>query len=114
MGIDPGTKPSQRIDLSPQQLRLVQDLLAAHLSGVEVWAYGSRVRGTARRYSDLDMVAFTEPVHSAQLNILQEAFEESDLPFRVDLFSWPETPASFHPQIKANYVVLQEGDPRPE
>ena len=114
MGIDPGTKPSQRIDLSPQQLRLVQDLLAAHLSGVEVWAYGSRVRGTARRYSDLDMVAFTEPVHSAQLNILREAFEESDLPFRVDLFSWSETPASFHPQIKANYVVLQEGDPRPE
>ena len=107
MVVNYSSEGNASIDLSPDHLRLVQQLLESHLAGVAVWAYGSRVKGNARPYSDLDLVAFTEPRHSAQLNVLREAFEESDLPFRVDLFSWLETPPSFHPQIEAQYIVLQ-------
>ncbi|CAI8035067.1 Uncharacterized protein HI_0073 [Geodia barretti] len=84
-------------------------MLKAHLPGVAVWAYGSRVKGNARPYSDLDLVAFTEAGHASQLNALREAFEDSDLPFRVDLFAWPETPPSFHSQILKDHAVLQQG-----
>ena len=40
--------------------------------------------------------------------ILREAFEESDLPFRVDFFVWDEIPEIFHENIKSEYVVFQE------
>jgi predicted nucleotidyltransferase len=109
MGVNPDRGTSSAIDLSPQHLRVVCDLLGTHLPGVAVWAYGSRVRGNARQYSDLDLVAFTGPEHATRFDILREAFEESDLLFRVDLFAWFETPCSFRSQIRQNYAVLQHG-----
>ena len=98
---------TKEIILPPEQLQLVLSLTRAHLPGVEVWAYGSRVRGNPRRYSDLDLVAFTEPGQSSQANDLREALEESDLPVRVDLFLWDELPDSFHREIEKEYAVLQ-------
>ena len=95
------------IILLPEQLQLVLDLTGKHLPGVEVWAYGSRVRGNPRRYSDLDLVAFTAPGQSARAANLREAFEESDLPIRVDLFLWDELPDSFQREIERQYAVLQ-------
>ena len=100
------------IILPPEQMRLVMELANTHLPGVEIWAYGSRVRGNPRRYSDLDLVAFTNPGQRPLADNLREAFEESDLPIRVDLFMWDELPESFHDQIRKEYAVLQRaGEP---
>ena len=98
------------IILPPEQLRLVLDLTGKHLPGVEVWAYVSRVRDNPRRYSDL--VAFATPGQSAQVENLREAFEESDLPIRVDLSLWDELPDSFHREIERGYAVLQRAGER--
>ena len=95
------------IILPPEQLRLVLDLANAHLPCVEIWAYGSRVKGNPRRYSDLDLVAFVRQGESAKADELREAFEESNLPIRVDLFLWDEVPESFRNQIMRGYAVLQ-------
>ena len=113
MGLSADRESVAGVDLSSQHLRIVLGLLQAHLPGVAAWAYGSRVRGNARRYSDLDLVVFTAPGQTRQLDGLREAFEESDLPFRVDLFAWRETPKSFHQQIKREYAVLQQGAGEP-
>ncbi|MBS0298447.1 MAG: hypothetical protein JSR32_00715 [Proteobacteria bacterium] len=37
---------------------------------------------------------------------LKEALEESQLPFRVDLFVWDEIPARFRDNIQRAYVIL--------
>lgn len=103
---------TREIILPTEQLQLVLSLTQLNLPGVEVWAYGSRVRGNPRRYSDLDLVAFAGPAQSSQANNLREALEESDLPIRVDLFLWNELPESFHAQIRKEYAVLQRaGEP---
>ena len=100
----------KEVILPPEQLRLVLRLTQAHLPGVEVWAYGSRVSGSPRRYSDLDLVAFAKPGHSVQADNLREAFEESDLPIRIDLFLWDELPEYFRRQIRCEYAVLQSAE----
>jgi type I restriction enzyme S subunit len=110
-------KAPENIDLTAAQRKEITRLLKTHLPDTEVWAYGSRVKFTARPSSDLDMVAFATPEQKQAVYDLKEAFEESDLPFRVDLFIWDEVPEQFHRNIEAERVVLQEraaGDDIPE
>ena len=99
---------SQNLPLTPDQQSAVQELLKAYLPGTEVWAYGSRVKGTAKPWSDLDLVAFASPEQKNAVAELREAFDESDLPFRVDLFIWDEVPESFKENIRKERVVLQK------
>lgn len=96
------------IDVTSSQLQTIHDLIRKFLPGVAVWAYGSRVRGTARPYSDLDMIAFVTQNQKMQLFDLQEALEDSNLPFRVDLFVWEDVPSEFHRTIQEKHVVLQQ------
>ena len=77
------------IDLNPNHLEAVKAILAEHVPGCEVRAFGSRVTWTAKDYSDLDLVIVgAGPLDRKILGRLKEAFEESDLPIRVDVLDW--------------------------
>ena len=96
------------IDITTEQRRTVLALLNRHLPDTAAWACGSRVKGGSRPASDLDLVVFARSEQSGQVAELREAFEESDLPFRVNLFVWDEAPESFRKHIEAVRVVLIE------
>ena len=76
-----------KIDVSPEQLAIVQGILRDHLpKGTLAWAFGSRVTWTAKPFSDLDIaLEGTAPLHPDVLIDLEEAFEASDLPWKVDV-----------------------------
>ena len=95
------------VDIDTHERATIERLLHRHLPGVDVWAYGSRVRWNARPQSDLDLVAFAPPEQRGEVLKLREAFEESSLPFSVDLLIWDDLPESFHKNIEAEYVILQ-------
>ena len=101
------SKALNNIDLTAAQRREVTALLQHYLPDTEIWAYGSRVKFTAKPHSDLDMVAFAAKEQSQAVANLREAFEESYLPFRVDLFVWDEVPEGFHRNIEEARVVVQ-------
>ncbi len=94
------------IDLTEDQRRLVVELIERHLPDTDVWAHGSRVKWTSRPESDLDLVVFSGADQRDQVADLREAFEESDLPFRVDVLVWEELPASFQQQIASKHASL--------
>ena len=94
------------LDITVAQSKLLRLLLQQHLPNTTVWAYGSRVNGQAHSASDLDLVAFALPSQSAAIAELREALEESNLPFRVDLFVWEQVPESFRESIQESYVVV--------
>jgi predicted nucleotidyltransferase len=53
---------------------------------LRVWLFGSRVRGTQRVYSDVDLLVDRgTPLTPHQLAAAREAFENSALPFKIDL-----------------------------
>ena len=101
------------IDITAGQRKTLLALLRRYIPGVAVWAYGSRVKWTARPNSDLDLVAFTTPEQQPLVSELKEALAESDLPFLVDFHVWDDVPESFHEIIRKEYVVLLE-DMQPE
>lgn len=105
MGIAPA------IDLTAGQRRTVLSLLRRHLPNTVVWAYGSRVKWTSGPTSDLDLVAFATPQQGPRIAELREAFEDSTLPFVVDLFVWDDVPMDFRKRIEAEHVALAEEHP---
>lgn len=94
------------VQMSGTQRETVCQLIKDFLPGTEIWAYGSRAKGTARAASDLDLVAMANPEQARQVSALKEAFEESNLPFRVDLFVWDTLPVSFKENILREKKVL--------
>ena len=76
---------------------------------IEVWAYGSRVNGTAHEGSDLDLVVRSKDLQKLPIAIfmqLKEKLTESNIPIVVELFDWARLPVNFHRNIKANHEVL--------
>ncbi|MDE2766057.1 MAG: nucleotidyltransferase domain-containing protein, partial [Chloroflexota bacterium] len=60
------------------------------------------------RYSDLDLaVVGEEPLPRPALSRLREAFEESNLPMRVDVLDWRAIPDSLRATIERRYAVVQ-------
>jgi len=81
---------SAALDIAPEHLAQVRAILASHLpAGVEVLVFGSRARGSAKRFSDLDLaLKGAGPLDPDLLNRLADAFETSALPWRVDLVDY--------------------------
>jgi Restriction endonuclease S subunits len=96
------------IDISPHQLKTVKDLLALHVPDCEVRAFGSRVKWTAKNYSDLDIaIVGAGKLPAKQLADLREALTESELPFRVDVIDWHSTKENFQKIIEEQFEVIQ-------
>ena len=90
MGLD------RPIDITTDQRKTVLALLASHLPNTTAWVYGSRVKWTASVQSPTWIWWFSHGQSKpAEFPNLREAFEESNLPFRVDLFVWDEVPEQF-------------------
>lgn len=94
------------IDITPEQREMLLAQLGRHLPGVSVWAYGSRVKGSARPNSDLDLVVFTTPAQRLHVSELKDALDESNIPFRVDLHVWDEIPERFREIIMNEHQVM--------
>lgn len=98
------------IDLQPRHLEAVQALLRGALPpGTAVWAFGSRVNGTAGEGSDLDLVVRYADGAPADLAALKAAFRDSNLPFTVQLLDWAAIPEHFRHEICACYEELLPG-----
>ncbi|MBJ6726809.1 nucleotidyltransferase family protein [Geomesophilobacter sediminis] len=101
------------LDLRPKWLETVRYLAARYTPDAEVFAYGSRVNGTAHDGSDLDLCVRNpddpdRPVYG--VDALREAFSESNLPILVDLLDWAILPESFRREILKSDTFLIQPD----
>lgn len=95
------------LDLSPDHLTVVRRILSKHLPHREVRAFGSRTTGTTKPHSDLDLVVMGEPAINEQIRSdLAADFDDSELPFRVDLLFWPEAPESLRQTLRQHSECL--------
>ncbi len=95
------------IDLLPHHLEIIRNILADYVPEAEVRVFGSRITGKARPFSDLDLVVVSEAKLDWRiLADLKEAFEESDLPFRVDVIDWHTINDNFRKVIAEKYEVI--------
>lgn len=95
------------IEVAPSHLRIVKTILRRRVPDCAVRVFGSRISGTAKSYSDLDLVIIGEKKLPRKiLHSLQDDFEESDLPFRVDVIDWHAISPEFQAVINKGYENL--------
>lgn len=77
------------IAASSEEFEIIINILNAHIKKGKVYAFGSRYKNNNRKFSDFDIAIDTgEKLSFEFLNILKDAFEESDLPYRVDIIDY--------------------------
>ena len=92
-----------KILIEPKYLDELKQILKAVVPKAQVYAYGSRIDGTAHSGSDLDLSVSGE----CCITDLKTAIEKSNIPFLIDVVKFENLPESFQNEILKNYVVIQ-------
>jgi uncharacterized protein len=71
------------------------------------YAFGSRVTGKCRKFSDLDLF-IKEPVTNLESFYINDVFEESYLPFTVDVVIQERCDPKFVASIEKDLVLLNK------
>ena len=99
------------VDIRPDHLEMVQDILREHLpAGIKVWVFGSRANWTTKDSSDLDLAVEGASILDYRAMVgLEVAFEESDLPYTVDVVDLNDVSSSFKQIMEGQRVLLPNG-----
>ncbi len=96
------------LDIAPEHLQIVRAILQQQIPHRTVWAFGSRVNGNAKPYSDLDLAILGDtPLSLAEHANLVDAFSESDLPWKVDVVDWALIGEEFRGIVERNFIAIQ-------
>ena len=101
-------EPLRTIDLPDAHKQQVLEIIRRRLPDATVWVYGSRAKGRARRYSDLDLMLDDRgrAIPWSVLGNLDEDFDESDLPIIVELHDMAATDANFLERVRNDFLPL--------
>ncbi len=91
------------LQVEDRHWKIIKDILSKY--PYTFYAYGSRAKGDARKYSDLDL-CYQEEIPWNVLSHLQEDLEESNLPFKVDLVNWKWMSTSFQELIRKDLILI--------
>ncbi len=91
---------SKKFGLTQEQYQLIQKILLVFLPHAKIYIFGSRARGDHKKYSDLDLaIEEKEPCMQKTLTQIQENFDQSFLPFKVDLLELSQMNPEFKKSI---------------
>lgn len=93
------------IFIEARHLKIVQDILRNY--PYSFYVFGSRARGNPRQLSDLDLCFFDDIPWAVRAQI-DEDFEESDLPYKVDVIDWNQCDLDFKKLIAKDLIFLQK------
>ena len=96
------------VDIRPDHLKIVQDILREYLPvDVRVWVFGSRAIWTTKDSSDLDLALESEGrLSNKLLGVLKDAFEDSALPYTVDIVDLNRISESFRDIVMSQRAPL--------
>lgn len=97
------------VDIRPDHLQIVKNILQTHVPDHQVWIFGSRVKQTAKHFSDLDIcIKGQKQLTFSILAHLRDDFSESNLPYKVDVVDWYDMNETFRRIVGRDKVSLFE------
>jgi len=96
----PNFRGETMMDLDAATRKKVERVFGRLPPDTEVRLVGSRTRNGAKRQADIDLLVMRpKPLSPRERALLNTAFEESGIPFRVDVLEWECLTASFRRQL---------------
>jgi len=90
--------------LSERDMRTISGILRKYPDIRRVFLFGSRAKGSFKAGSDIDLAIMNDGLRENTIRALQIDFEESSLPYFVDIVYFP---ALSHPELKEQ--ILRAG-----
>lgn len=75
----------------------------------KVWLYGSWARGSAKKFSDIDVLIEAEDTWSARLQLTQ-LHEDSTIPNRLDIITTADLIDNFGKEVEKDKILLWESN----
>jgi len=96
------------INLQPRYLEMVKKILQKNLTtDVKVFVFGSRATEKVKKFSDLDLALFSaQKIPFSVFVKLSNDFEESDLPYKVDIIDLKAIDKNFRDKISKDLKEL--------
>ncbi|MEX1270457.1 MAG: nucleotidyltransferase domain-containing protein [Balneolaceae bacterium] len=81
----PEQKKRNRFGLTGRDMKAIQTIFESYPEVKTVYVFGSRAKGNYRTGSDVDLAIMNEGISIKRLSRLRSDFEESSLPYKIDL-----------------------------
>jgi len=95
------------IDLDTATRQCIRRTLAEYAPGTRGVLVGSRANGPAKRYADIDLLILDDrPLSTSETAALRSAFEESDIPCKVDIMLASELTPVFRRALMQHYARI--------
>lgn len=91
------------ITIEPRHYKIIRDILNEY--PYTFYVYGSRAKGTAHKFSDIDICSL-EQVPRSVLGEIEEKFYLSRLPYTVDLTDVTRCSEEFKEAIKKDLIKI--------
>lgn len=91
------------INMSPRHLDILRGILREY--PYTFYMFGSRITPRAKVLSDVDLF-HKENIPEQVIHALEGAFEESDLPYKVDLINYNACDSAFQKIMDAHHEVV--------
>jgi type I restriction enzyme S subunit len=84
------------ICVSDYEFSIIKDVIEKYAPDCDVLVFGSRYKWTPKDYSDLDLAFVAEgELGLKRRSLIEEAFSESSLPYRVDVVDYNRVSPEF-------------------
>ncbi len=91
------------IFLEDKHKKIIKEILSKY--PYKFYVFGSRVKENHKKLSDLDL-CYLDPIPSSVINLIENDFEESDLPFKVDIINWKNCSKEFQEEINKDLILF--------
>lgn len=95
--------------INPATLAQIKNILFHYIDPEDysLFIFGSRVTEKNRKYSDIDIgIEGKKPLELKMIASIQDAFEESDLPYTIDIVDFATVSDRFKEVAKRNIFPL--------
>lgn len=96
------------INLEEKYLSFLNKVISGYLTSYTLYLFGSRVNGNSKKYSDIDIAISSKELSRSVKAKLEYEFENSTLPYEVDIVDLNDIAEEFRKLIENSLVKIGE------
>lgn len=94
------------IDLEEKYIDFIRKTIHQYLQEGKIYLFGSRTKGSSRKYSDIDIALDCPNLNENILLKIKNDFENSTLPYEVDVLDLNNISETFKQHIKQDLTEI--------